>query len=69
MDNTSILNLRLPNSLAEALRAEKARTHEPTANFVRRAVEHALNPTVFEVFLQDAVERGEFKPGTTIGRN
>jgi predicted DNA-binding protein len=38
----TFLNVRIPNSLAESLKAEKARTHEPTSNFVRRAIEEAL---------------------------
>jgi hypothetical protein len=57
--NTEVLTLRIPNSLAEALKAEKARTHEPTANFVRRALEDALNPTGAELILRNIQERVE----------
>lgn len=36
--------VRFPKELADALKAEKARTHEPTSSFIRRAVIAALNP-------------------------
>lgn len=41
--NTEILTLRIPDSLAEALRSEKARTGCSTSEFVRRTLTAALN--------------------------
>jgi predicted DNA-binding protein len=36
--------IRFPDELAARLAERKTRTFEPTSNFVRRAVEHALDP-------------------------
>jgi hypothetical protein len=48
---TTDVLVRFPNETVELLKAEKARTHEPTSNFIRRAVTCLLKrPTLDNYF-------------------
>jgi predicted DNA-binding protein len=42
MTNDSVLNIRIPSSLAERLTERQKNTLVPTSAFVRRAIEEAL---------------------------
>ena len=57
--NTIDVLIRFPKNTADALKAERRRTGCSTSEFIRRAVNHALNPTGIEIFLRDAEENEE----------
>lgn len=46
--NDVVLNVRIPNSLAEKLAERKRMTLVPTSAFVRQSIERALEPAQAE---------------------
>jgi len=52
--------VRFPDSMVQALAAERTRTGCPTSAFIRRAVAVALEPKQgYEALLEAAIEHGE----------